>query len=101
VQIAVTTITQDGDDYAMEVVAAARKRGLRVDVDLRNEKISYKVREHSLQKIPVILAIGKREAAERLVSIRRLGSQAQTTLPLEEALAEFVKEATPPDMARE
>ena len=100
VQIAVTTITQDGDDYAMEVVAAARKRGLRVEADLRNEKISYKVREHSLQKIPVILAIGKREAAERLVSIRRLGSQAQTTLPLEEALAEFVKEATPPDVAR-
>jgi len=59
------------------------------------------VREHSLQKIPVILAIGKREAAERVVSIRRLGSQAQTSMALDEALAAFVKEATPPDLARE
>ncbi len=100
VQIAVTTITQEGDDYAMEVVAKARKLGLRVEADLRNEKISYKVREHSLQKIPVILAIGKKEAADRLVSVRRLGSQAQTTIALDEALAEFVKEATPPDVAR-
>ena len=65
VQIVVCTITQDGDDYAMEIVAAARKLGLRVEGDLRNEKISYKVREHSLAKVPVLLAIGKREAAER------------------------------------
>jgi threonyl-tRNA synthetase len=100
VQIAVATITQDGDDYAMEVVAKARKLGLRVEADLRNEKISYKVREHSLQKIPVILAIGKKEAAERLVSVRRFGSQAQNVMALDEALAEFVKEATPPDVAR-
>jgi threonyl-tRNA synthetase len=100
VQIAVATITQEGDDYAMEVVAKARKLGLRVEADLRNEKISYKVREHSLQKIPAIVAIGKKEAAERLVSVRRLGSQAQVTLPLDEALAAFVKEATPPDVAR-
>ena len=100
VQIAVATITQDGDDYAMEVVAKARKLGLRVEADIRNEKISYKVREHSLQKIPIILAIGKREAAERQVSVRRLGSQAQETMPLDEALELFVKEATPPDVAR-
>ncbi len=100
VQIAVATITQDGDDYAMEVVAKARKLGLRVEADIRNEKISYKVREHSLQKIPIILAIGKREAAERQVSVRRLGSQAQETMPLDEALESFVKEATPPDVAR-
>ena len=100
VQIVVCTITQEGDDFAMEIVAAARKQGLRVDVDLRNEKISYKVREHSLQKIPVLLAIGKKEAAERLVSVRRFGSNAQTVVALDEALAALVKEATPPDLAR-
>jgi len=85
----------------MEIVAKARKLGLRVDADLRNEKISYKVREHSLQKIPVILAIGKKEAAERLVSVRRFGSNAQNVVALDEALADFVKEATPPDVVRE
>jgi threonyl-tRNA synthetase len=93
VQIVVCTITQEGDEFAMEIVAAARKRGLRVDADLRNEKISYKVREHSLQKIPLILAIGKKEAADRLVSVRRFGSNAQTVVALDEALAAFVNEA--------
>ena len=101
VQIVVATITQDGDDFAKEILARARKMGLRAEADLRNEKISYKVREHSLQKAPVILAIGKREAAERNVSVRRLGSPAQTSMGLDEALAAFVKEATPPDLARE
>jgi threonyl-tRNA synthetase len=101
VQIVVCTITSEGDDYAMELVALARKKGLRVEADLRNEKISYKVREHSLAKIPVLLAIGKKEAAERAVSIRRLGSNAQQTKSLDEALAAFVAEATPPDLARE
>ena len=101
VQIVVATITQDGDDFALEILARARKLGLRVEADLRNEKISYKVREHSLQKTPVILAIGKREAAERAVSVRRLGSPAQTSMGLDEALAAFVKEATPPDLAGE
>ena len=71
VQIVVCTITQDGDDYAMEFVAAARKAGLRVETDLSNEKISYKVREHSLTKTPVIVAVGKREAEQRSVSVRR------------------------------
>jgi threonyl-tRNA synthetase len=97
-QIVVCTITQEGDDYAMEIVAAARKRGLRVEVDLRNEKISYKVREHSLAKIPVLFAIGKREAAERTVSIRRMGSNAQQSLAMQAALDELVAEATPPDL---
>ncbi len=97
VQIVVCTITQEADDYAMEVVAAARKLGLLVDADLRNEKITYKVREHSLAKIPVLLVAGKKEAAERTISIRRLGSQAQTSLPLGEALAALALEATPPD----
>jgi len=98
VQIVVATITQDADDYAFEVAAAARGLGLLVDADLRNEKITYKVREHSLAKIPVLLVAGKKEAAERTISIRRLGSQAQTSLPLDEALAALAAEATPPDV---
>ena len=97
-QIVVATITQDADDYAYEVAAAARKIGLAVEVDARNEKITYKVREHSLAKVPVLLVAGKKEAAERSVSIRRLGSQAQTQLPLEEALKQLAAEATPPDL---
>ena len=74
-QAVVATITLDADDYAREVIAAARKLGLRVEGDLRNEKINYKVREHSLAKVPALLVVGKKEAAERLVSIRRLGSE--------------------------
>ncbi len=98
VQIVVCTITQEADDYAYEVAAAARKLGLKVDVDSRNEKITYKVREHSLAKAPVLLVAGKKEAAERTVSIRRLGSQSQTRLTLDEALKLLSEEATPPDM---
>jgi threonyl-tRNA synthetase len=99
-QIVVATITQEADDYAMEVVAAARKRGLRVEADLRNEKINYKVREHSLAKVPVMLVVGRKEAAEKAVSIRRLGSQAQTSMTLEEALAALCSEAEAPDLKR-
>ncbi len=99
-QIVICTITQDGDDYAMEVAAAVRKKGLRVEVDLRNEKIGYKVREHSLAKIPVIFALGKREAEERSVSIRRLGSQGQTSMTLDEALASLIDEGVAPDVKR-
>ena len=99
-QIVVATITQEADDFALEIAAAARKKGLRVDLDLRNEKINYKVREHSLAKVPVMLVLGRKEAAERTVSIRRLGSQAQQSLGLDEALALFVDEATPPDLKR-
>jgi threonyl-tRNA synthetase len=97
-QIVVCTITQDADDYAYEVAAAARKLGLVVEVDARNEKITYKVREHSLAKVPVLLVAGKKEAAERTISMRRLGSQAQTQLSLDEALARLAEEATPPDL---
>ena len=99
-QIVVATITQEADDFAMEIVAAARKKGLRVDVDLRNEKINYKVREHSLAKVPVLLVLGRKEAAERTVSIRRLGSQAQQSMGLDEALAMLADEATAPDLTR-
>jgi threonyl-tRNA synthetase len=99
-QIVVATITQEADDFALEIVAAARKKGLRVDLDLRNEKINYKVREHSLAKVPVMLVLGRKEAAERTVSIRRLGSQAQQSMGLDEALAMFADKATPPDLKR-
>jgi len=99
-QIVVCTITQEGDDYAMELAAAARKKGLRVEVDLRNEKIGYKVREHSLAKVPVLLAVGKREAEQRSVSVRRLGSQQQTSMDLDQAIEALAAEAVAPDVRR-
>jgi threonyl-tRNA synthetase len=100
-QAIVCTITSDADGYAGDVMAAARKVGLRVDADLRNEKINYKVREHSLAKVPVLLVVGKKEAAERLVSIRRMGSEKQSVMPLDAALAALAAEATAPDVLRE
>jgi threonyl-tRNA synthetase len=100
-QIVVCTITQEADDYAMEIVARARKRGLRVEGDLRNEKISYKVREHSLAKVPALVVVGRKEAAERTVSIRRLGSSEQREANLADALAALVEEAIPPDVKAE
>jgi len=99
-QAVVATITLDADDYAREVIAAARQLGLRVEGDLRNEKINYKVREHSLAKVPALLVVGKKEAAERLVSIRRLGQEKQEVMPLDEALAALADEAVPPDVRR-
>jgi threonyl-tRNA synthetase len=99
-QAVVATITSDADDYAREAIAAARRLGLRVDGDLRNEKINYKVREHSLAKVPALLVVGKKEAAERTVSIRRLGSEKTVTMPLEAALATLAEEAVPPDVKR-
>ncbi|MFL5022145.1 MAG: threonine--tRNA ligase, partial [Microvirga sp.] len=100
VQAVVATITSEGDDYAMEVVRAAEAAGLRVEADLRNEKINYKVREHSLVKVPVLLVVGRKEAAERTVSIRRLGSPEQKTMTLEEALKALASEAVTPDLKR-
>ncbi|MCU4180472.1 threonine--tRNA ligase [Bosea sp. BH3] len=99
-QIIVAPITSDADGYAEEVVMACMAEGLRARADLRNEKISYKVREHSLAKVPVIIAVGKREAEEKTVTIRRLGSQAQTVMPLSEMLALLTQEALAPDLAR-
>jgi threonyl-tRNA synthetase len=101
VQIKVCTITSDADAYAKDVIKAAFKLGLRAEIDLRNEKINYKVREHSLAKVPVLLVVGKKEAEERTVSIRRLGSQAQSSMPLDAALAALAAEALPPDLKRE
>jgi len=98
VQAVVATITSDADEYAVKAAAALRKAGLRVETDLRNEKVGYKVREHSLAKVPVIAVIGRREAEEGKVALRRLGSQAQEVVTLEEAVAALVKEAMPPDL---
>jgi threonyl-tRNA synthetase len=95
----VCTIVSEADAYAGEVLAALRRAGLRVDADLRNEKINYKVREHSLAKVPVLLIAGKREAEERTISIRRLGSQEQKVVKLEDAIAMLAGEAVAPDVA--
>jgi threonyl-tRNA synthetase len=92
VQAKVLTITSDADDYAREVVAAFAERGLRAEADLRNEKISYKVREHSVAKVPVLLAVGQREVENRSVAVRRLGSKQQKVMPLDEALASLETE---------
>ncbi|CAA2140143.1 threonine--tRNA ligase [Hyphomicrobium sp. ghe19] len=97
-QIVVAPIVSDANDYAIEVAQKAEAAGLRVETDLRNEKINLKIREHSLAKIPVIIVVGKREAEEKKVSIRRLGSQDQTVLGLDEALTALVAEAVPPDL---
>jgi threonyl-tRNA synthetase len=99
-QVVVATITSDADGYATEVLARLRAAGLRADADLRNEKINYKVREHSLAKVPVILVCGRREAEEGSVNVRRLGSQDQQSMPLAAAIAVFTDEAVPPDVKR-
>ncbi len=98
VQAVVCTITSDADDFAVAFAAKAKKRGLKIETDLRNEKINYKVREHSLAKIPVLLAVGRKEAAENTVSVRRLGSNAQTTMGADEAIETLLAEAVPPDL---
>lgn len=99
-QVVVATITSEADDYGREVAARLRQAGLTVETDFRNEKINYKVREHSVTKVPVIVVCGKREAEERSVNIRRLGSQAQTAMSLEEAVASLSSEAMAPDLKR-
>ncbi len=98
VQAVVATIVSDADDYAAEVAAKLKAAGIRVETDLRNEKINYKVREHSLAKVPNLLVVGKREAEEGKVALRTLGSQAQTILTLDEAIARLAVEARAPDM---
>jgi threonyl-tRNA synthetase len=96
VQAVVATITSDADGYAAEVADSLKKAGLRVEADTRNEKINYKIREHSLQKIPEIWVVGKREAEERKVAIRRLGSDAQEVLALDEAIRKITEASAPP-----
>ncbi|MGA0602530.1 threonine--tRNA ligase [Caulobacter sp. KR2-114] len=99
-QVVVATITSDADDYAAQVQAKLKKAGLRVETDLRNEKVGYKVREHSLAKAPVIAVVGRREAEEGKVALRRLGSDQQTVLTLDEAIAVLKAEARAPDQVR-
>ena len=98
VQAVVATITSDADDYAREVTAKFKAAGLRVESDLRNEKVGYKVREHSVGKVPVIAVVGRNEAEKGEVAIRRLGSQAQTVVSVEDAIRLLTEEATPPDL---
>ncbi len=98
VQAVVATITSDADDYAEKARAAFKAAGIRVETDVRNEKVGYKIREHSLAKVPVIAVVGRNEAEEGKVAIRRLGSQDQTIVTLEEAVKLLTAEATPPDL---
>ena len=98
VQAVAATIVSDADGYAEEVVAKLRDAGIRAETDIRNEKINYKVREHSLAKVPALLVVGKREAEEGTVAIRRLGSEGQQVMKLDEAIGMLKAEATPPDL---
>ncbi len=100
VQVVVATITSDADGYANEVAQLMRAQGLRVELDLRNEKVGYKVREHSLAKVLVIAVVGKKEAENRSLALRRLGGEAQTLISLDEALKTLTEEALAPDQKR-
>jgi threonyl-tRNA synthetase len=101
VQAVVATIVSDANDYAHKVAAQLKAAGLRVETDTRNEKITYKVREHSLAKVPHLLVVGKREAEEGTVAVRTLGAEHQKVMPLAEAIAMLKAEATPPDLKKE
>ena len=98
VQAVVATIVSDADDYAGQVLAALQDAELRAEADLRNEKINYKVREHSLAKVPVLLVVGRREVEESKVSVRRLGSEKQEVMTLDAAVQMLAEEAVPPDL---
>jgi threonyl-tRNA synthetase len=99
VQAVVATIVSDADEYAHEVTAVLRAAGLAVETDVSNQKINAKIRDHSLHHVPNILVVGRKEAEERTVAIRRLGGAAQEVFPLAEAVALLKREATPPDLA--
>ncbi|MBT4740176.1 MAG: threonine--tRNA ligase, partial [Rhodospirillaceae bacterium] len=96
VQVVVTTITSDADAYAAEVAEALKAKGLRVETDVRNEKINYKIREHSLAKVPVIAVVGQKEAEAQAVALRRLGGKTQEILALAEATDTLAREAAVP-----
>jgi threonyl-tRNA synthetase len=96
VQVVVATITNEADSYAEEVALALRAAGLRAETDLRNEKINYKVREHSLAKVPVLAVVGKRESTERTVALRTLGVEKQEFLPLDSAIRQLHANMAPP-----
>jgi threonyl-tRNA synthetase len=96
VQAVVTTITNEADPYAAEVAQRLRRAGLRAELDVRNEKINFKVRDHSLKKVPLLLVVGKREAEERTVALRRLGGKEQEVLALDDAIHRITVEARSP-----
>ena len=96
VQCVVATITSEADDYGRKVYEDLLKQGIRAELDIRNEKINYKVREHSVKKVPVMFVVGKREAEEQTVAIRRLGSQDQTVVKYVQGVADLKNESQPP-----
>ena len=98
VPVVVATIVSDADDYAREVAAALTRAGVAAELDLTNQKINAKVRDHSLTHVPVLAVVGRKEAENRTVALRRLGGAAQEVLPLAEAVARLAAEATPPDL---
>ncbi len=98
VQVVVATIVSDADEYAEKLVKQLRDAGVRAELDTRNEKINYKVREHSVQKVPLMFVVGKREAEEGAVSVRRLGTEGQKVRPAAEAVADLLAEIVPPDL---
>ena len=100
VQVVVASIVTDAEPYAREVVEKLQAAGIVVEADVRNEKINAKIREHSLARVPVILVVGRKEAEERTVALRRLGGKAQEIVPLDEAVTALAHEATPPDLRR-
>ena len=98
VQVVVATIVSDADAYAEAVADSLRARGLAIETDLSNQKINAKVREHSLAHVPLLAVVGRKEAESRTVALRRLGGDAQTVLPLDQALLTLATEALPPDL---
>jgi threonyl-tRNA synthetase len=100
VQAVVATIVSDADDYAHALAARLAAAGIRVETDTRNEKINYKVREHSVAKVPHLLVVGKREAEEGTVAVRTLGREGQRVMTVDDVIAMLRAEATPPDVAR-
>jgi threonyl-tRNA synthetase len=98
IQVVVATIVSDADGYAQKLVGQLRAAGIRAELDIRNEKINYKVREHSVQKVPLMFVVGKREAEEGSVSVRRLGSDGQKVMPAMDAIVALIAEAVPPDL---
>ena len=100
VQVAVASIVTDAEPYAIEVAAALKAAGLAVVTDTANVKINAKIRDHSLQHVPVIAVVGRKEAEQRTVALRRLGVEQQETITLDEAVRRLGAEALPPDLAR-
>ena len=98
-QVVVASIVSEADNFVLETVAALKAVGIRAEADIRNEKINYKVREHSVGKVPVILAVGRKEVEDRTVTLRRLGEKQTSVVSLDEIVTTLGAEAIPPDLA--